>query len=73
MEKKNSVPDIEPVSAYTTRKIKVNQYTLEGKYVKSYESITEAQKAMNPRGLSVYRAVNGALKTAYGFQWRKAN
>jgi hypothetical protein len=70
--KKSTPPDIEPVKAHGKSSIPVHQYSLDGKYIKTFNSIAEAQRAMNPRGLSVYRALNGILKTAYGFQWRKA-
>ncbi len=71
--KKNSTPaDIEPCVPHNTMKMKIHQYDLNGKYIKTYDSIADAQRAMSPRGLSVYRAAKGALKTAYGYQWRKA-
>jgi hypothetical protein len=73
MEKKNSTPaDIEPVKIGKKLAIPVHQYTLEGKYIKTFYSIADAQKAMNPHAISVYRAVNGKAHSAYGFQWRKA-
>lgn len=71
MEKKQLVPNIEPIATRVTSKKKVHQYDLSGKYIKTFDSIADAQRAMNPRGLSVYKAVNGMLKSAYGFQWRK--
>jgi hypothetical protein len=72
MEKKQIVPDIEPVKNGRKPAIPVHQYSLDGKYIKTFDSIADAQKAMNPHAISIYRAVNGKARSAYGFQWRKA-
>jgi len=71
--KKNSTPaDIAPIKATSKSKIPVHQYSLDGKYIKTFDSIADAQRAMNPNAISVYRAVSGKARSAYGFQWRKA-
>ncbi len=73
MEKKNSIPaDIEPYNVRSTIKKRLNQYELSGKYIKTWESIAAAQKAMSPKGISLYKASKGILKAAYGYQWRVA-
>jgi len=73
METKKQTPaDIEPIKIGRKLAIPVHQYSLDGKYIKTFDSIADAQKAMNPHAISIYRAVNGKARSAYGFQWRKA-
>ena len=51
--------------------VEVSQYTLEGKYVATYESITEASRVINNK--SIFDAIHGRYKVAGGFQWRKGH
>jgi hypothetical protein len=51
--------------------VKVYQYTLEGIYLKEYDSIREASSAVNGNEQSIGDAVNGNYKSSKGFQWRK--
>jgi hypothetical protein len=67
-----NVPDIEPLEILSKVKIPVNQYGLDGKYIKTFESIAQAQKALGISGIGIYRAVNGKAKSCRGFQWRRS-
>lgn len=52
----------------------IHQYSLEGKYLKSYDSITAAEKAMcgqnNDNIIAIFNS-NNKRKSAYGYQWSK--
>jgi hypothetical protein len=69
-----SVANIEPLLAFGDihKGISVNQYGLDGVYIRTFKSIAEAQKALGVKGLGIYRAVQGKAKTCHGFQWRRA-
>lgn len=45
---------------------KVYQYTLDGKFVKEYESVSEAQRQV---GAGVSSCINGYARTAFNYQW----
>lgn len=47
---------------------KVVQYTLEGKFIKVWDSITEAEAYYNTRG--IYEVCIGKIHNLKGFQWR---
>lgn len=50
---------------------KVNQYTLEGEYMHTYDSIAEAGAQFNPLAdRNISSACRGAKKTAYGYIWK---
>lgn len=52
-------------------KRKVNQYDLDGKYIKTYNSVTEAQISVDKANQSRISAVcKGKYNSAYGFIWR---
>jgi hypothetical protein len=74
MEKnqKQVVADIAPVVLSTWGKKPVNQYEISGKFVKSFESVSEASRQTGIKALAISRASNGKLKSAGHFQWRKA-
>jgi hypothetical protein len=71
MEKKK-VADIEPINVKGVIKCPVNQYGLDGKFIKSFESISQASKEISIQYLSISKCANGKQKSAGGFQWRKA-
>lgn len=49
----------------------VEQYTLDGKYVATYESCSSAGKALGKKnGKSINDCVIGRQKTAYGYVWK---
>lgn len=48
----------------------VNQYSLDGKLIATYSSITEASKSIKIDNGNISRCCNGKLKTVGGFIWR---
>lgn len=75
MERKNEttkkVPDIEPVT-FKTKKVAINQYDLEGHYLQTFQSISQAAKLSKTSINGISMCVNDRAKTAGEFQWRKA-
>lgn len=51
--------------------IKVNQYSLDGKLVKQYPSISEAAREIGRDESSVRGACNGKRLTCAGYKWKK--
>jgi len=48
----------------------VSQYNIDGTFIKSYNSIKEAGRAVGKNGASIRFALSGKYKTAYGFVWK---
>lgn len=63
-----------PPKKYYHRCMKlVNQYDLEGNFIKQYESINEAGRSVSKNGGSnIYYCCQGKRKTAYGYVWKYA-
>ena len=59
--------------AHDKRKIPVSQYTIEGVFIASYESIHEAQRLTNINKNTISRCCRGIQKTAGGFKWTYKN
>ena len=59
--------------ALDKRKIPVSQYTIEGVFIASYESINEAQRLTNIYRATISRCCKGIQKTAGGFKWSYKN
>lgn len=53
-------------------KIKVKQFTLEGEFIKEYNSMKEAGDAVNMTYKGISRCVNGKQKSCAGFKWIKS-
>lgn len=53
--------------------IKIKQYSLDGKYIKTYDSIKQATYELGGKSSSINFALKGKYKTALGFQWRYEN
>lgn len=53
-----------------SKKKRVVQYSLDGKYIKQYPSISSAAKELKKRPLLISNCINGKYKTAYGFIWK---
>lgn len=49
---------------------KVNQYTLEGKYIQTFSSAQEARRVLDKKGIAVTGCCLGTHPTAGGFYWR---
>ena len=84
-KKNNSVENLEWCSSeynnnYGTRNKRitktlskpVEQYTVDGKYIKTYSSLCEASNAINPKdkGSGISRVCRGEQKTYKGYKWR---
>ena len=52
-------------------RIKVLQYDLLNNYINTYQSISEAGKLNNIDYRTISKNINGKLKTAGGFIWKK--
>lgn len=62
-----------PAVVFDYKKSPVNQYSLEGKYLNTFESITEAQEQLGLEGTaisSVCRGVDGNRIAANGYLWK---
>lgn len=64
--------------AYDTRLIKqknraVNQYSLDGKYIKSWNGVREVQRNLGYSSGALCDCCKGRQKTAYGYVWKYAN
>ena len=49
---------------------KIDQYTLDGTYIKTYDTIKEAEKSIPSKGVGVWQVCNGLQKTHHGYIWR---
>ena len=60
-----------PFAYYKTRK-RVNQYTKNGEYIRTWESIAEAIRKLGLRkGTSkITECCKGKIKTTYGYIWK---
>ena len=67
------VKDIAPYVKVTRNHVSVHQFGLNGQYIKTFESLKEAAVAVGCNKQSLSLCINGKLKSAAGFQWKKAN
>ncbi len=67
----NGLTDINAV-VYKARR-KVEQYTIEGIYLKTFESISDASKEIKGSTSNISRCCNGERKTAGGYIWKYEN
>ena len=51
----------------------VNQYTLNNKFLKEYESLSDASRKTKTKYQSIQKACKGEYKQAGGFVWRYSN
>lgn len=63
-------PFREQVGKYNHKSIPVDCYTLDGMFVNTYNSITEARKAIGSKGAHIYESCRNPSITAGGFKWR---
>ena len=70
---RNDETRIKISKAHDKRKITVSQYTIEGVFIASYESIHEAQRLTNIDRATISRCCKGIQKTAGGFKWSYKN
>lgn len=73
MENKN----IEPIKTEygSHRKKEVSQYKLDGTFVRTFESIADANRFLkiNPKNKGIINTISGRQKSAHGYQWRYNN
>lgn len=55
---------------YSTAKCEVNQYDVDGKYINTYGSITEASKAVDVASTNITACCKGKYKTSGGYIWK---
>lgn len=57
-----------------SQKVKINQYTLDGIFIRVWDSVAEAGRALSLSGnhTSISRCLKGKSKTAYGYKWSYA-
>lgn len=53
-----------------TRQRKINQYTLDNKFIKTWESAQEIENALGYSGSNICACCKGRLKKTYGYIWR---
>lgn len=69
-----NVSKIAPAPApYVNVGIRVRQYDMEGNYIATYDSIHEALRSINNRGIGIWECIHGKARTCGGFQWRRAD
>lgn len=49
---------------------KINQYDLDGNFIQSFNSLTEAANAVNGSKGNISQVANGKYQTAYGYKWK---
>ena len=57
----------------SSRKIIINQFDLDGNFIKTFNSLQEAAIKTNTRRTSISGCILGTYKTANGFIWRRAD
>lgn len=60
--------DISPLKY--NNKLAVDQFSLEGKFIKRYESISEAERVVGGSNTNIIKCCKGETRIAYGYQWR---
>lgn len=63
------VEDKEKKTRKRTKWTGILQYSLDGKLIRQWESITEAARTLNLNHASISKCVNGSYKSAEGFRW----
>lgn len=60
------------ISPPSTTKKKVNQYDLNGNFLRIWNSIAEAEKTLNIKGGSITKCSQGKWNSAGGYKWEYA-
>ena len=58
---------------HTGKSKKINQYTLDNVFIRSFDSSKEAARFLNKNQGNISMAANGHRKSAYGFKWKYAD
>lgn len=67
---KNSQEEIIPFKTRQGGKRKVTQFSLDGTFIKTYNSITEASRILKIDTSAITKCCKGKAKTCGGFKWR---
>ena len=67
---KNKIHAYKKIENHITRGKEVEQYTKDGKYVKTYDTVSAAAEAMGCCISAISNCCLGNSKTSMGFQWR---
>ncbi|WP_051174508.1 NUMOD4 domain-containing protein [Ligilactobacillus saerimneri] len=51
----------------------VCQYSMDGKKIGKYKTLTDAARAVNGFPSNISKAIHGEINTAYGFKWKSEN
>ncbi len=49
----------------------IHQYTLNGQFVRKHDTISDAGRSVNGHPSNIIKCCSGALKTAYGYVWKR--
>ena len=71
MKKETGIKDIGSYQVQNHEKIAVRQFGLDGKYLNTFESISEAAKANKTAVAGIWNCLKGKGKSAGGSQWKK--
>ena len=67
------VPFIKKEKKLGKAKQKINQYTLDGEFIKCWDTITEAHRTLNIYLRSIRECCHGKVAQAKGFIWKYAD
>lgn len=51
-------------------KMSVNQYDLDGNYIRTFDSVYRAEKTLGKCNNSIHHCLHGYAKSAFGYLWR---
>lgn len=51
-------------------KMSVNQYDLDGNYIRTFDSVYRAEKTCGKYNRTIYHCLHGDIKSALGYLWR---
>jgi hypothetical protein len=71
-ETKSAPDDIEPVETRRWTGKPVNQYGLDGKFIRRFDSQAEAIRTLGIKGGTLAKCLKGHARSAKGYQWRYA-
>jgi len=54
-------------------KVKVSQYSMNNEFIKSYESIKQAEIETNVKAKNISKMINGKIKSTGGYIWKRIN
>lgn len=68
---KNRAQSLRDKGVYDRQSIKIQQCTLDGVFVKEFDSVSEAAKQTSTNRSSISSCISGKLKSANGFLWKR--